>query len=271
MNINYFSTGEFARLCGVTKHTLFHYDEIGILKPERVEENGYRRYTANQFYTFDLISVLKETGMELSEIKRYLSNPGVDRFITLLREKQQSLDEAARRLERMRRQLRVTLESSELARDAVCGAPDVLFFEEEYLVVTLPGGSDERAQIEALNDHFEYCRRMKFDEEYLLGSIAARKEIERGNYAAVSAFFSRVAGPSGGDRLLIKPRGRYATIIHRGSYDDMGRSYRLLLDYLDEHGLETTGDFYEWDMLNHLGAASPDEYILHISVLLSGK
>ncbi len=30
----YFTTGEFAKLCKVKKQTLFHYDHIGILKPE---------------------------------------------------------------------------------------------------------------------------------------------------------------------------------------------------------------------------------------------
>ena len=27
---NYFTTGEFAKICGVKKQTLFHYDDIGI-------------------------------------------------------------------------------------------------------------------------------------------------------------------------------------------------------------------------------------------------
>lgn len=39
----YFSTGEFAKLAGVSKHTLFYYDEIGLLSPEiKNKENGYR-------------------------------------------------------------------------------------------------------------------------------------------------------------------------------------------------------------------------------------
>ena len=38
----YLTTGEFAKLCGVKKQTLFHYDQIGILKPELSGENGYR-------------------------------------------------------------------------------------------------------------------------------------------------------------------------------------------------------------------------------------
>ncbi|WP_374043130.1 MerR family DNA-binding transcriptional regulator [uncultured Clostridium sp.] len=32
----YYSTGEFAELCGVNKKTLFHYDDIDLLKPEKI-------------------------------------------------------------------------------------------------------------------------------------------------------------------------------------------------------------------------------------------
>ena len=49
----YLTTGEFAKICGVTKHTLFHYDDIGILKPEIVKANGYRYYAIKQFFTFE--------------------------------------------------------------------------------------------------------------------------------------------------------------------------------------------------------------------------
>lgn len=32
---NLYRISEFASLCGVTKHTLYHYDEIGLLRPLR--------------------------------------------------------------------------------------------------------------------------------------------------------------------------------------------------------------------------------------------
>ena len=42
----HFTTGEFARLCGVSKHTLFHYDEMGVFSPSGRGENGYRYYVS---------------------------------------------------------------------------------------------------------------------------------------------------------------------------------------------------------------------------------
>ena len=54
MNNNmYFTTGEFARITGVTKHTLFHYDDIGLFSPEIKQDNGYRYYSVGQLEVFD--------------------------------------------------------------------------------------------------------------------------------------------------------------------------------------------------------------------------
>ncbi|MCC5429110.1 MerR family DNA-binding transcriptional regulator, partial [Clostridium botulinum] len=33
MQEKYFTTGEFARMCNVEKHVLFHYDDIGLFRP----------------------------------------------------------------------------------------------------------------------------------------------------------------------------------------------------------------------------------------------
>lgn len=68
----YLTTGEFARLAGVTKHTLFHYDEIGLFQPELTDTNGYRYYTVDQLDVFDIIYTLKNLGMPLGQIRDYL-------------------------------------------------------------------------------------------------------------------------------------------------------------------------------------------------------
>ena len=58
----YIKTGEFAKLVGVTKHTLFYYDKIGLFSPEIKLENGYRFYSFDQLDVFDVIQTLRETG-----------------------------------------------------------------------------------------------------------------------------------------------------------------------------------------------------------------
>ena len=49
------TTGEFAKICNVKKHTLFHYDDIGLLKPDYYDENGYIFYSYSQLNLFYFI------------------------------------------------------------------------------------------------------------------------------------------------------------------------------------------------------------------------
>lgn len=67
-------TKEFAELCKVDKRTLFYYDEIGLLRPEKVLDNGYREYAQWQLCTMETIKLLQSIGMSLSEIKAILNN-----------------------------------------------------------------------------------------------------------------------------------------------------------------------------------------------------
>lgn len=85
------TTQEFADLCGVSKHTLFHYDALGIFCPAVRGGNGYRYYSPAQLEVFQVIAGLKELDMPLSEIKAYLDRRSPRELVTLLTEKAQEL------------------------------------------------------------------------------------------------------------------------------------------------------------------------------------
>lgn len=95
----YFSTGEFAKLAGVSKHTLFYYDEIGLLSPEiKNKENGYRYYSAAQLDILDVIYVLRELDMTLEEIQEYMQNRTPEQFLELFRHEEKIISEKIRHL-----------------------------------------------------------------------------------------------------------------------------------------------------------------------------
>ncbi|MCY9072428.1 MerR family transcriptional regulator [Bacillus inaquosorum] len=85
------TTGQFSKLMGVSKDTLFHYDRIGIFSPELKADNGYRYYSINQIDVFQVISTLKELEMPLKEIKEYLNKRSPVELIYLLESKKQFL------------------------------------------------------------------------------------------------------------------------------------------------------------------------------------
>jgi DNA-binding transcriptional MerR regulator len=64
-----FKIGDFSRLTSVSIRMLRHYDEIGLLKPESIDNfTGYRFYSVDQISRVNHIQVLKQMGFSLIEI-----------------------------------------------------------------------------------------------------------------------------------------------------------------------------------------------------------
>ena len=51
-----FTIGQFAALHEINKKTLMWYDEIGLLKPACIKENGYRYYSYQQSAALETIT-----------------------------------------------------------------------------------------------------------------------------------------------------------------------------------------------------------------------
>ncbi len=78
-----FKAREFAELAGVTVRTLHHYDRLGLLKPSRYTEAGYRLYGERDFARLQQIVMLKFIGLSLKEIKELLNSRELDLQMTL--------------------------------------------------------------------------------------------------------------------------------------------------------------------------------------------
>lgn len=68
----YYSSGEFARMAGVTLRTIRYYDKQDILKPSFVNESGARFYTDQDFARLQQILLLKYLGFSLEDIREML-------------------------------------------------------------------------------------------------------------------------------------------------------------------------------------------------------
>ena len=99
---------EVSALTGVSVRTLHHYDAIGLLKPARVTEAGYRLYDEQELRRLQTILLLRELEFPLKEIKQILDAPGFDpvaaleqqiRLLELRREHLDNLIDHARTLQ----------------------------------------------------------------------------------------------------------------------------------------------------------------------------
>lgn len=73
-----YTVKQLSKLAGVTPRTLHHYDEIGLLKPSRVGENGYRYYGEESLLRLQQILFYRELGFPLEDIKKLMGRRDFD-------------------------------------------------------------------------------------------------------------------------------------------------------------------------------------------------
>ena len=92
------TVNEVSKLTGVSIRTLQYYDKIGLLKPAKYTESGYRLYDDTALEMLQQILLFKELEFSLKEIKEIISRPDFDRNkalkqqITLLTMKKEHLE-----------------------------------------------------------------------------------------------------------------------------------------------------------------------------------
>src|SRR5512138_552953 len=93
-----FTVKQLSELAGVTPRTLHHYDAIGLLKPSRVGENGYRYYGEEALLRLQQILFFREMDLGLLQIKEIVDSPDFD-LVTALRSHRHALQEKVGRLQ----------------------------------------------------------------------------------------------------------------------------------------------------------------------------
>ncbi len=117
--------GDFARLGRVSVRMLRHYDEIGLLRPDRVDSrSGYRSYSPEQLSVLNRIVALKDLGLSLDQVGNVLADRvGVEELHGMLRLRRTELEDEMRaagiRLAAVESRLRMIEKESEMSADYV--------------------------------------------------------------------------------------------------------------------------------------------------------
>lgn len=78
-----YTVQKLARIAGVSSRTLRYYDEIGLLKPKRINSSGYRIYGQLEVDLLQQILFYRELGVGLDKIKALITDPEFNRIQAL--------------------------------------------------------------------------------------------------------------------------------------------------------------------------------------------
>jgi len=95
-----FTVKQLSKLAGVTPRTLHHYDDIGLLKPSRVGDNGYRYYGEESVLRLQQILFYRELDIPLDDIKKIMGRRDFD-VLGALQSHKDALNKQVSRLNRL--------------------------------------------------------------------------------------------------------------------------------------------------------------------------
>ena len=98
-----YTTGELAKLCGVTVRTVQYYDTRGILIPSALSEGGRRLYSEDDLKRMKVICFLREVDLPIDAISQILKEEHPEKVISLLIDKQENAlsDEISKKQEKL--------------------------------------------------------------------------------------------------------------------------------------------------------------------------
>ena len=270
--IKYYSTGQFAKLCGVNKKTLFHYDSIDLLKPEKTLNNGYRYYSSNQLELFSVITVLKELEMPLKEIKSFIDTRNPEKTIELFNKEKKLVEDKIKNLKRIQKlldvKLRITNEASSSPVEAILESQK----EETLVLSNKVNKTDEPYDIETFADHVKYCNQNNLSYGYPIGSIINKEyltesfPIQNNCFIKYDYYFTKIPNLKSYKNYCKKTKGTYAVIYHKGYFDTVYESYNKLLKFISENNYKIDSCAYEEILIDEVVTKNCNDYVLKISI-----
>lgn len=86
-----YTTGEVAKLCGVSVRTVQYYDARGILIPSRLSEGGRRLYTEEDVRRMHIVCFLRQAGLSVGSVGQLMKEDDPGSVIEILLTQQEEL------------------------------------------------------------------------------------------------------------------------------------------------------------------------------------
>lgn len=238
--------GDFSRMTFLSVKTLRHYHEVGLLPPAEIDpESGYRRYAVAQVPTAQVIRRLRELGMPIEGVRAVMEAPDV-------RARNAEISAHLRRMEGELEQTRETVRSLRMLLDEA--APPAIAVEYRAL------GPMETV---AIRDRVAYAEMFAWLDGALTelrsalphGGVSRAgvdaalysSELLEDEYGEIVALIPVAGAVETVGRIepLRLPAVEYAVAVHRGSIENLDRTYAALGAVVAERVIGVEGPIRE--------------------------
>jgi effector-binding domain-containing protein len=264
-----FKIGDFSKLSRISVKALRYYDEIGLLKPVKVDcFTGYRYYSADQLPQLNYITAFKNMGLSLDQIATLIKNdltpPQMRDIFTLKKAKlQQRVNEERNRLELVEKLLQ------QIEKEGTM--PD-------YQVVIKKVEPQTIASIRAVLPTYGDLGQLYGEIFGYLGSqgitrpagptlfICHDTEYKEKDVDIEAGVPIATAIPDSGRVKIYELPGleQAACTIYQGPYEGIGEAYNAIMAWTESNGYQITGPDRELYLTSPADTNDPNQYVTEI-------
>jgi DNA-binding transcriptional MerR regulator/effector-binding domain-containing protein len=269
-----FSIGEFSRITGLTVKTLRFYHEKELLVPAYVDkQTGYRNYDARQVEKARIITQLRSLEFSLEQIAEVLAQCADEADLLEFLERQRSvLEDRMRQYRGIVSSLDKIIRTEREARMAMQNSTYQV--EEKTLEPLLIAGVRMKGRYSDSGKGFAKigkalgryisgkCLLLHYDTEY--------REDDADFEACMPV---RKSKESAGISIRPLPGGLCVALLHKGPYDQLGRSYAKIMTYIKEKDYEILMPTREVYLKGPgmIFRGNPQNYLTEIQILVKGR
>lgn len=265
-----FKIGDFSRLNKVPVKTLRYYDELGILKPAKIDEQtGYRFYSAMQLTRLNKILALKDLGFSLSKISEIIDNnltkEALSSMLNLRKAEltENIIKEKLSRVERIINSINEEVNSIMLKYDIVI--KEVEATRVASIRDIIPAYDKQHALWQELGEYIRKnnakitppCMVIYYDPGFKDSDV----DIE------VAEHFT--GNLSGNNRVKVRdldPVKEMACTVHQGSYEKLSMAYGALMKWIEDNGYKIVGPNRELYLEGEWSGKGPEDFITEIQI-----
>jgi DNA-binding transcriptional MerR regulator/effector-binding domain-containing protein len=269
-----YTIGDFSKIIGLTVKTLRFYHEQGLLIPSAVDDKtGYRYYDRSKIETARVITHLKSLDLTIEEIGAILRDAKDDADLRDIMERQKALLESKiKRYRMIVRSLNQFLAAEAETRKLM--TKPTFQVEEKTVEPMLIAGIRMKGRYADSDTGFS--RIGKSLGRYICGKpmlLHYDAEFRQDDADFEACMPVRTEKQVDGISIRRISGGRCVSCLHNGPYEQMGRSYAKILDYVRGKGYEVqmpTREIY----LKGPGmifAGNPSNYLTEIQIMIEDE
>lgn len=249
-----FKIGEISKMFHLSMSTLRHYENIGILKPEYIDENtGYRYYGIRQFEILNTIRYLRMLDFSLTEIETFLKNRSVDVMQEQLQTQKEIIQQKINELYKIQKKLDARISS---LKDALHSDMGVVK-EKQISNLRISVVQNEIYPTHYLDLEYTIRKLDQFQEgaNIYLGNVGvgiSKEDLFEKRFDSYNlAFLILDDEDNYSGKIQHIPACKYVCVRFQGGHQKAKEYYEFLMDYIEDHQYKIQGFSQEITLIDN--------------------